>query len=91
MVEEILLTDVNQGLFQGILVQAEARQLPSLERLYIRWIWDSGYESLEARLVTELLRCQEINVIEEFAGEDEGSTPMQSEALFNKKNGERRP
>jgi len=92
MVEEIHLTDVSQGVLLGIEVLAETQRLRSLKRLYIRWVRDSGDKSPEADLVTNLLRGHGFQVIvENFIGEDECSTPMRSEAIFNDKDGERRP
>ena len=56
MIEEIHLTGVSQDAPNDIVTVAEARNLPPLKGLCIRWIWDDGYESYEAHPVNSLLR-----------------------------------
>ena len=92
MIEEIRLTDVGQGILQGIAIFAGSQSSWSLKKIHIRWIWNGGHESHEAGVVTQLLRGRGFEVtVEKFTGQDRGSTPVAPEALFSKKAGERRP
>lgn len=92
MIEEIRLTDVGQGILQGIAIFAGSQSSWSLKKIHIRWIWNGGHELYEAGVVTQLLRGRGFEVtVEKFTGQDRGSTPVAPEALFSKKAGERRP
>jgi len=59
MIEEIHLTGVDQGVLDAVSVSVHARHLRSLKRLYI---WNNGYESIETRRTTDLLRSLGLQV-----------------------------
>lgn len=96
MIEEVRLTDVSLGVLEGIAeALVEPEHFQSLKKIYIRWIWNGGYESEEAGLVTgrfrEIMgeRCEV--VVKEFRREDRGLVPVELEVLFNEENVERWP
>ena len=92
MIEEIRLTDVSQGVLEGIAALVETHGPRSLKKLSIQWIWNDGYESPEAHLVADLLGNHGFQVtVEKFTGPDGGLTPMALEALFNNEGGKRGP
>ena len=89
MVEEIRLTNVSQAVLQSIVDLAKTRSLPSLKRLYLRWICSGEHVSAEARPAIDFLRDLGLQVIvKEFAGEVEGFSPIGLKAKLAKEDAE---
>jgi len=69
-IEEVRLTDVGQEVIEGVATFAvETQSTRSLKRAYIRWIWNDGYESEEARVFTNILEELGLQVtVKKFKG-----------------------
>ena len=84
-IEEIRLTDVCEGVTKAIMDLVESRSLPSLRRVYLRWVWRGGSGSGKAHLFIERLQNAGVEVIFRKCDRDpECSTPIGQKAQLVK-------
>ena len=89
-IEEIRLTDVNQGVLQGVKdFAAETQFMRSLKRVHIRWIWNGGCGPEDAHVHTNTLKGHGLQVsVKKFTEGDILFTPIALEAQLKREDAE---
>ena len=86
-IEEIRLRDVGTGVLESVSYLVESRSLPSLKRVYLRWVHGGGYQSKELHtFICNLRNAGVRTIIKGSIGEDALPTPIEMNGRLVKRN-----